>query len=177
MRCKFLPPYSPNFNPIELAFLAMKYHLRRNGNYTRMAMTEMSDEEILVTLLRALYIITPADAYGWYAHCGYVWLSCFFIISTTCTVVLVHFHKSTEYVSSNAWPIRLIVNQRSVLNDYYQHMFTVHLAFTYSSQGLPPSTNEHNAIHFISIENLHLIVITRKFCSHYTISFDMRHSL
>ena len=31
MRCEFLPPYSPDYNPIELAFSAMKYHLCRNG--------------------------------------------------------------------------------------------------------------------------------------------------
>lgn len=72
MRCEFLPPYSPDFNPIELAFSAMKYHLRRNGDYTRMAVTQMSDEQIFITLLRALYTITPADSYSWFEHCGYV---------------------------------------------------------------------------------------------------------
>lgn len=72
MKCVFLPPYSPDFNPIELAFSAMKYHLRQSGTYVRMAMTEMSDEDIYVTLLKALYIISPQDSYGWYMHCGYV---------------------------------------------------------------------------------------------------------
>ena len=72
MRCEFLPPYSPDFNPIELAFSAMKYHLRRNGDYMRMAMTQMADEQIYIALLRALYTITTQDAFGWYSHCGYV---------------------------------------------------------------------------------------------------------
>ena len=72
MRCEFLPPYSPDFNPIELAFSAMKYHLRRNGDYTCLAMTQMSDEDIYITLLNALSTITPQDSFGWFSHYGYV---------------------------------------------------------------------------------------------------------
>ncbi|KAF9218417.1 hypothetical protein BS17DRAFT_720970 [Gyrodon lividus] len=72
MWCEFLLPYSPDFNQIELAFSAMKYHLCRSGDYVCMVMTEMTDEELYVTLLRVLYVITPQDAYGWYMHCRYV---------------------------------------------------------------------------------------------------------
>ena len=72
MKYEFLPPYSPDFNPIELVFSAMKYHLRRNGAYNRMVMTEMSDEEIYITLLKSIYIVSPQDCYGWYGHCGYI---------------------------------------------------------------------------------------------------------
>lgn len=72
MRCEFLPPYSPDFNPIELAFSAMKYNLRRNGDYTRLAMTQLEEKEIYLTLVRALCTSTPDDVYGWYSHCGYV---------------------------------------------------------------------------------------------------------
>lgn len=71
MRCEFLPPYSPDFNPIELAFSAMKFHLRRNGDLVRMAMTELSDEDIFLCLLDALYVISPMDCRGWYKYCGY----------------------------------------------------------------------------------------------------------
>src|SRR5271168_929857 len=53
MRCEFLPPYSPDFNPIELAFSVMKYHLRRDGHYTRLAMELLTDEEIYLCLLRS----------------------------------------------------------------------------------------------------------------------------
>ncbi|KAF8551743.1 hypothetical protein OG21DRAFT_1417391 [Imleria badia] len=72
MRCEFLPPYSPDYNPIELAFSAMKYHLRHDGAYARLAMMELSDEEIYLTLLSALYSITLQDVWGWFKHCGYV---------------------------------------------------------------------------------------------------------
>ena len=36
VRCEFLPPYSPDYNPIELAFSWMKYYLRRHGDYVRL---------------------------------------------------------------------------------------------------------------------------------------------
>jgi transposase len=72
MRYEFLPPYSPDFNPIELAFSAMKYHLRRNGQYVRMAMTDMSDLEVHCALLEALYQSTINDVFRWFRHCGYV---------------------------------------------------------------------------------------------------------
>jgi transposase len=72
MRYEFLPPYSPDYNPIELAFSAMKYHLRRQGEFVRLAMTEFSDTEIYCTLLEALYEISPTDVFGWFRHCGYV---------------------------------------------------------------------------------------------------------
>jgi len=69
---EFLPPYSPDYNPIELAFSAMKYHLRRDGAYVRMAMASMSEAEVVSTFMRALYVITPQDCQGWYRHCGYI---------------------------------------------------------------------------------------------------------
>jgi transposase len=72
MHCEFLPPHSPDFNPIELTFSMMKYNLRRNGEYAWLAMTLMSDAEIFTTLLRALYPITLEMFYGWYRYCGYV---------------------------------------------------------------------------------------------------------
>ena len=72
MRYEFLPPYSPDYNPIELAFSAMKHRLRRDGEYIRMATTEPSDAVIFCTLLEALYLSTEADAFGWSRHCGYV---------------------------------------------------------------------------------------------------------
>ncbi len=64
MRIEFLPPYSPNYNPIELTFSAMKYHLCRNGEYARLAMTQLSDEEIALALSIALYEISAEGVFG-----------------------------------------------------------------------------------------------------------------
>jgi transposase len=72
MRYEFLPPYSPDYNPIELTFSAMKYHLRRKGEHIRMVMTELPDDEIHFALLESLYQVSEADIFGWFRHCGYV---------------------------------------------------------------------------------------------------------
>ena len=72
MCCEFLPPYSPDYNPIELLFSAMKYRLQRNGDYICFTMTELPEEEIHSTLTEVVCDITQQDTFGWYRHCGYV---------------------------------------------------------------------------------------------------------
>ena len=48
----------------------------------------MSDQDIYITLLKSLYIIIlPQDCYGWYRHCGYVWVDCIVFIAAICSVV------------------------------------------------------------------------------------------
>ena len=70
---KFLSPYSPDFNPIELAFSAIKAQIRRNGQFIRDAMhSTASDQDAVNRLYDAVMTVTPEDAYGWYKHCGYV---------------------------------------------------------------------------------------------------------
>lgn len=59
----FLPPYSPDFNPIEEAFSKTKGTLRKAGARTREALVEATG--------RALDTITPQDIRGFYADCGY----------------------------------------------------------------------------------------------------------
>jgi len=59
----FLPPYSPDFNPIEQAFSKLKARLRATAARTQPALeTAIAD---------ALDEITAADARGWFRHCGY----------------------------------------------------------------------------------------------------------
>jgi transposase len=44
MKYEFLPPYSPDFNPIEPGFSAIKAHLQRHGAIFRAA-TESPDSK------------------------------------------------------------------------------------------------------------------------------------
>ncbi len=59
----FLPPYSPDLNPIEEAFSKMKGLLRRIGARTREALVE--------AMSRAICAVTARDALGFIEHCGY----------------------------------------------------------------------------------------------------------
>jgi len=59
----YLPPYSPDFNPIENAFSKIKQTLRSLG---LRVMTELW-EAVRPVLDR----ITPSDAAGFFRHCGY----------------------------------------------------------------------------------------------------------
>ena len=72
MRYVFLPPYSPDFNPIELAFSAIKAHVRRNGRAFRDAMTNGTTTDVYLLLHEAVWSVTPADAKAWYQHCNYL---------------------------------------------------------------------------------------------------------
>ena len=63
--CKllYLPPYSPDFNPIEEAFAKLKTLLRKAGARTREALIE--------AIGRALEAVTAKDARGFFEHRGY----------------------------------------------------------------------------------------------------------
>jgi transposase len=60
----FLPPYSPDFTPIEQAFSKIKAILRRLGARVRDALVE--------AIRLAVDAITPEDAVAWFAHAGYL---------------------------------------------------------------------------------------------------------
>lgn len=61
---RFLPPYSPDFSPIEWAFSKLKTALR-----VAMARTRDGLERAIADGLDA---ITADDAHGWFYGCGYV---------------------------------------------------------------------------------------------------------
>ena len=62
-RLLYLPPCSPDFNPIELAWSKLKGWLRKVAART----TEALDRAIG----QGLRAIVPKDAHGYFAHCGY----------------------------------------------------------------------------------------------------------
>ena len=72
MRYEFLPPYSPDLNPIELAFSAIKAFIRRNREEFRSAMSDKDDIEVYVLLNKAVWSITNEDVLGWFHHSGYL---------------------------------------------------------------------------------------------------------
>ncbi|CAA9451995.1 MAG: hypothetical protein AVDCRST_MAG28-1871 [uncultured Rubrobacteraceae bacterium] len=59
----YLPPYSPDLNPIEQTFSKIKGLLRRAEARTREALIE--------AMGRALEAVTVRDVLGFFAHCGY----------------------------------------------------------------------------------------------------------
>ncbi len=63
-RLEFLPPYSPDFNPIELCWSKVKTALRT-------AKARVFDI-LLDALAEALGSISRQDITAWFAHCGYV---------------------------------------------------------------------------------------------------------
>jgi len=60
----YLPPYSPDLNPIEGAFAKIKGILRKAEGRSREALIE--------AMGRALDAITPQDAQSFFRHCGYL---------------------------------------------------------------------------------------------------------
>lgn len=72
MRYLFLPPYSPDYNPIELGFSAIKAHVQRERVLVREDLGINADDIYVYThLVEASYSITSDDARGFFSHCGY----------------------------------------------------------------------------------------------------------
>jgi len=72
MRCEFLPSYSPDFNPIELAFSKFKSHIRRRQHVLISMIGDDDDNTDCILFLHdAVWSITPEDAQGYFKHCSY----------------------------------------------------------------------------------------------------------
>lgn len=60
---RFLPPYSPDLNPIEKMWSKVKQLLRGEKARTK--------KSLIAAIAAALSCVTEADALGWFASCGY----------------------------------------------------------------------------------------------------------
>jgi transposase len=60
---RFLPPYSPDFNPIEQAFAKLKAFLR--------AIRPRTFDHVVELVAIALTLFTPAECRNYVRHCGY----------------------------------------------------------------------------------------------------------
>ena len=67
VRVEYLPPYSPDLNPIEEAFSKIKSFLRRHHEYYQ---AETGDG-MLYDMYEIMEIITDIDAIGYFMHAGY----------------------------------------------------------------------------------------------------------
>jgi transposase len=62
-RVIWLPPYSPDFSPIELMWSKVKAYLKKVKARTQ--------EELEVAIKAALETVTVNDCLNWFRHCGY----------------------------------------------------------------------------------------------------------
>jgi transposase len=62
-RLLYLPPYSPDLNPIEQAWSKLKQALR--------SLKARTDEALESAVAEALKTITADNAIAWFSHCGY----------------------------------------------------------------------------------------------------------
>jgi transposase len=60
---RFLPPYSPDFNPIEMAFAKLKAFMR--------AARPRTFDHVIALTAAALALFTPAECRNYVRHCGY----------------------------------------------------------------------------------------------------------
>ena len=60
----YLPPYSPEFNPIEMAWSKLKQYLRKTKARTKDALYD--------AIARGLKLITSDNAMAWVQHAGYI---------------------------------------------------------------------------------------------------------
>jgi len=62
-KLRYLPPYSPDLNPIELCWAQLKQHLR--------ALKARSVITLEVAIDTAMKSLIPSHTLGYFRHCGY----------------------------------------------------------------------------------------------------------
>ena len=68
---EFLPPYSPDYNPIEFAFSYIKGVIRCWGDISHVAMSGSDEVAVYERLHEAVWAVTADHAQAWFSKCGY----------------------------------------------------------------------------------------------------------
>ena len=63
----FLPPYSPDFNPIEEAFSSVKYYLKCHDD----VLQSLSGPDSMAIVQAGFENLSVEDCNSWITHCGY----------------------------------------------------------------------------------------------------------
>ena len=64
----FIPPYSPDLDPVEELFSKVKVCLKENDEAI-----QADDKSAVVDFIRAAFsTATPDDSYAWFKHAGYI---------------------------------------------------------------------------------------------------------
>lgn len=72
MRIAYLPPYSPDMNPIEEAFSAIKACIRANRDWIQGELSGDGPGDVDGLIWQAVYsTVTSEKVQGWYRDCGY----------------------------------------------------------------------------------------------------------
>ena len=71
VQIEFLPPYSPDLNPIEEAFSKVKAFLCHHW-----ALLVREGDGMLFDLMEITEVVTASDAVGYFLHAGYFWMNC-----------------------------------------------------------------------------------------------------
>jgi hypothetical protein len=68
----YLPPYSPDLNPIEESFSFIKHYIRRHGEAFHMIVETGDPVNPYLFLYEALDQVTASHCKGWFHHSGYM---------------------------------------------------------------------------------------------------------
>jgi len=68
----YLPPYSPDYNPIEESFAFIKAYIRRHGHHFRNIVETGDKLDPILFLYETLDKVTPEAAKGWFHNSGYI---------------------------------------------------------------------------------------------------------
>ena len=72
IRLYYLPPYSPDLNPIEESFAYLKAYLQHHGPAFQHAVDTKDQGALLMFLHSTLATISPAHCEGWMTHSRYL---------------------------------------------------------------------------------------------------------